>query len=37
MQCRLNLKIKNNTPVQISNFLFKINANFFGLSVDQGI
>ena len=37
MQCRLNLKIKNTSTTQITDFLFKANVNFFGFTVDQGI
>lgn len=37
MQCRLNLRIKNTTSQILRNFLFKLNSNFFGMSVDQGL
>lgn len=37
MQCRANLRLKNNTSQPITNFLFKANSNFFGFTVDQGI
>ena len=36
-QCIIKLKITNHTVEIIKDFLFKLNVNYFGFTVDQGI
>jgi len=36
-QCIVKLKITNHTVEVFRDFLFKMNVNYFGFTVDQGI
>ncbi len=36
-QCILQLKITNHTSEPLRDFLFKLNVNHFGFTVDEGI
>ena len=36
-QCIIKFKITNHTVEIIKDFLFKLNVNYFGFTVDQGI